>query len=470
MPLDANNCVLYGYVRSAKGLPVQGVSVLISSPATWPEPGFIIDTGVPVGEGEVDEDVEALSDVNGFWFVELRRERLVRVRIVRLKIDVTQRVPDTNNQDFYFWGFQPRIVDSRQFVLDPVNSPTVVDTTVVVKIDSLVLPQIMDLYEQIKIWRCATRNGVYVEVTAAAAPPVPTTRLELSDEAIFYEFAEAGTDPGLWYKASLFNATRSKDGPLSPPFRADAPDYAGVAIVDELKEHYLFGVDLTDDVGRPYPKSLYEGYLRSAIGWMERNLVVSLKPAAQVERQDFQIQDYIHYGYVQTDWVPLLVVDSVEFMLGDQVLFTIPPAWLQTDLVNGVIRLVPAQGALASVFLSSAGAYVGPGIIMYNDTFPGFLRVTYRHGFGLGQVPAEVKDCILKRAALGPLNIAGDLLIGAGIASLSTSAGGVSQSVGSTSSATNSGYGARILQYMKEIKEVLPGLIRHWRGIRATVV
>ncbi len=73
------------------------------------------------------------------------------------------------------------------------------------------------------------------------------------------------------------------------------------------------------------------------------------------------------------------------------------------------------------------------------------------------------------KAAIGPLNIAGDLIAGAGIANKSISLDGLSQSIGTTSSATNSGYGARILQYEKQMKHMLEGLRTHYTGIQMVV-
>jgi hypothetical protein len=58
-------------------------------------------------------------------------------------------------------------------------------------------------------------------------------------------------------------------------------------------------------------------------------------------------------------------------------------------------------------------------------------------------------------AAMLPLNIAGDLIAGAGIASQSLSIDGLSQSIATTASATSAGYGARIIQYQKELSQVM---------------
>ncbi len=70
-----------------------------------------------------------------------------------------------------------------------------------------------------------------------------------------------------------------------------------------------------------------------------------------------------------------------------------------------------------------------------------------------------------KYASCYQLNVAGDLIAGAGIASRSASIDGVSTSVGTTSSATNSGYGSRIIQYRKDIDKELPLIKRRYHGM-----
>ena len=56
----------------------------------------------------------------------------------------------------------------------------------------------------------------------------------------------------------------------------------------------------------------------------------------------------------------------------------------------------------------------------------------------------------------GPLNIAGDLVLGiAGVSGQSLSIDGLSQSISTTASATSAGYSARLIQYQKEIKETV---------------
>jgi len=80
-------------------------------------------------------------------------------------------------------------------------------------------------------------------------------------------------------------------------------------------------------------------------------------------------------------------------------------------------------------------------------------------------LPADIIRALGLKASLLALDVAGDLIVGAGIASISTSLDGLSQNVNTTSSATNSGYGARVIQYTKELKELMATLKATYRAL-----
>lgn len=79
-------------------------------------------------------------------------------------------------------------------------------------------------------------------------------------------------------------------------------------------------------------------------------------------------------------------------------------------------------------------------------------------------------DFVGLTAALLPLDTAGDLIIGAGISSLSLSMDALSQSISTTSGVENSGYGARALQYVKRLDSTIKRLTRRYRAINMMVV
>lgn len=462
VPADPRNCILYGFIRDAGGVAANRVQVLIGAPYARAEVGITTEAGQTFGEDQLDYDLEVFTDAAGYWQVELRQGMTARVTIPRLKIATEAVVPSVVRQDFTYWAYQPVISDSRKFVADPYGAPLVVDTSLLVRVDADISPLVLKLFDQVKLWAAPTRGGAYVEVTDA------TTRLELVDSRVFYELFQAGVAPGQWYRASYYNSARLIDGPLGPPFKNDPADYTAVITVDELKEYYLFGVSLIGDDGKPYARDMFEGYIRDAIGWFEREIDLSLKPVAVVESQDFNVADYDGWCFLQLNHVPVIAIDKIEFVLGNQSVFEVPAAWIHVKTDSGQIQLVPTAGSLGTAMLTTPGNF-GSLLIRMFSRVPDYIRVTYRHGFSIRNIPPEFKNLIAYRASFGPLNIAGDMLGGAGIASASLSQDGISQSYSTTSSATNAGYGARLIQYTKEIKERMPAIKRYYHGIRAVI-
>jgi hypothetical protein len=88
----------------------------------------------------------------------------------------------------------------------------------------------------------------------------------------------------------------------------------------------------------------------------------------------------------------------------------------------------------------------------------------------LDRFPIDLKELVGKIASFPALNIAGDLLGGAGIASQSISIDGLSQNFNTTSSATNAGYGARLIQYRQEIKDWVPTMQKYFHGVKIMAV
>jgi hypothetical protein len=231
--------------------------------------------------------------------------------------------------------------------------------------------------------------------------------------------------------------------------------------IEFLKEVYLFGVNLTDDKGNPYPDTLFEHYIRAAWDWAERHLGVSLRPETIVgETHDYFIKDYIHWAWLDLTVVPIESVSEVRFEYPvSESQFVFPSDWItfnpRKETASARIQILPRTGALSEILITRAGNLL-PILEGANNYVPDVFAVDYQAGFRSDEIPNDVKHLIGMQAAIGPLNIAGDLLVGAGIASKTVSMPGLSQTVNTTSSATNSGYGSRILEYQKEIKDLLP--------------
>ena len=68
------------------------------------------------------------------------------------------------------------------------------------------------------------------------------------------------------------------------------------------------------------------------------------------------------------------------------------------------------------------------------------------------------------KSAINPLDVAGDLIIGAGISDLHVSVDGLSQSIGTTASAMYGGYSARIQSFQKQYKTLMNTLRSKYRS------
>jgi len=73
-------------------------------------------------------------------------------------------------------------------------------------------------------------------------------------------------------------------------------------------------------------------------------------------------------------------------------------------------------------------------------------------------VPMAMIKAISYIAAMLPLDISGDLIAGAGIAQFGIAVDGLEQNIATTASATNAGYGARILDYKRQFNDMMDAL------------
>jgi hypothetical protein len=244
--------------------------------------------------------------------------------------------------------------------------------------------------------------------------------------------------------------------------------------IDYLKTNYLFGLDLSDDDGNPFPDQMFIAAIRYATAFVEKKLDLLLTPQTVEETHDYIVEEYRQFGFFQVDKRPLNKVESVSAVYpfssngNSQSIIDYPESMISVPIPeSGQVQLIPNAGSMAQFMLGRGADYL-PLIRSGRGNYPSLFRIKYNAGFT--QIPDDIKHCVSLYASLNILDIAGDLIVGAGIASKSISIGGLSQSINTTSSATNAGYGARILSYQKQAKVLLPTLERFYHGLRMTVV
>lgn len=342
------------------------------------------------------------------------------------------------------------------------------------------VPTVIEMgFDRLVVERSVNLGVTYTEVT------LPIDRPVLEKGKITYSWIDRSGAPAYLYRTRYLDSRRYENliaagTPAATAFEdatsdpSDPIEGVGLATqciltVDQLKQRYLFGVDFRDDAGRFLDDRTFQFYILQAIEWFEHQLDIKLLETTFVEKQDYNINDYQAYNFIQLDNYPVISVEefNVQYPTG-QTVVNYPAEWIRLDKEHGHIRVVPTAGTLSEILIGQGGSYL-PAIYNGLHTLPHLFEIRYTAGFEDCRVPANILDLIGMFASLGPFNIFGDLIAGAGIANVSLSIDGLSQSVGTTSSATNAGYGARIIQYLKQIKEQIPVLRRYYKGIRMAV-
>lgn len=185
------------------------------------------------------------------------------------------------------------------------------------------------------------------------------------------------------------------------------------------------------------------------------------------ERTDWDWRNAIQWSNITTRYTPLRTLTSVKYKFPSGSEVTIPTDWFYAT-ETGNINLVPSWGTF-STFMITAGGYWYPTIYQH-DYIPGCVYLTYDAGFDATDVPTDIVHYIGLMAAIPIFDILGDLILGAGIATQSIGIDGLSQGIGSTSSATNAGYGARIITYTKEANHLRDVIKNYYKASKRIFV
>ena len=235
-----------------------------------------------------------------------------------------------------------------------------------------------------------------------------------------------------------------------------------------LKERYLFGIDLTDDTNTPFPDALFETAIASAVETVGNELdIVLTDKSSFTDRVDANIIDADSFFLTRLRKRPIWSVEKLEVQLGDFQAISLPISYvLVREALSGQVQVVPGKELSFTLAYTGGSPLFGYESLVPRVYTPGWFNYTYTAGYnGTDKpYPADIQDAIGLLAAILPLDTAGDLIVGAGIASKSMSMDGLSTSINTTSSATNSGYNARAISYMNRYKTLMGSLRAKYKG------
>lgn len=237
----------------------------------------------------------------------------------------------------------------------------------------------------------------------------------------------------------------------------------------EMLETYFYGIDICKD-GKIISNEMMTMYLKSATEEVERSLDIKILPQIIHESHDFWLNDWKAWGYIPLTY-PAKKAFDLEGYISDVQQIKYPTEWLNTRKTNDGylysrnLYLLPTAGTAQSnaVVVSGITPHLG---FFGNKQIPNYWRATYCTGFD--DIPKDLLNFIGKLASINLFHILGDIILGAGIASQSIGIDGLSQSISTTSSATNAGYGARITGYLADMKLTWPKLKAQYKGFTHT--
>ena len=241
----------------------------------------------------------------------------------------------------------------------------------------------------------------------------------------------------------------------------------------DIRSIYLFGIDVRGINGEVMSDDDITFYITSAQQELEKWLNLKFRKQVVEESQSFYRDDWRHWGFMRVTY-PVVCPLKLDGFLNKVKQISYPSDWLTTkrintspELYNRNVYLVPAGSATShSEAVIFSGLIPNLGVVGAKH-IPNYW--TFRYVTGWDRVPEDIINAVGKIASISVLNVFGDILLGAGIASQSLSIDGLSQSIGTTQSAENSAFSARIKQYLSELKKDLPHLKDYYRGFSMAV-
>ena len=222
----------------------------------------------------------------------------------------------------------------------------------------------------------------------------------------------------------------------------------------ELVERYFFGIPIKDPSGNVMSEKSLSFYIKAASEQVEGYLNLKLTRQIIEETLSYNFNDYYSWGFIPTSF-PVLQAHSLVGYIGSIQQVIYPPEWLSVKRTND------PTGQHRAVYLVPSVGTVGHNSVVYNgispvvgwfgqQTIPNYWTLVYCTSFK--ETPSDILDFIGKLAAINVFYQLGDIILGPGIASQSIGIDGLSQSIGTTLSASKSGYGARVTSYIEDLK------------------
>lgn len=239
--------------------------------------------------------------------------------------------------------------------------------------------------------------------------------------------------------------------------------------VQQLKDRYLFGVDLKDEQGNDLKDEVIQHYIDSAVSFMEHKLDIIIMPTTIEENYDYRAIDYTHFNFIQLKKKPVSEVIEMKAKFPNNIeLVKYPSDWFVLEKEAGQIQLSPVEGTFSGLIITQGGSYV-PLIYGSRDYWPHLFQITYKAGFDADCIPTIINEMIGMQASIRIFDILGDIILGAAIASENVGLDGANVGKTTTASAMYSGFSARIGSYQKSLNDYIDVVRKYYNGFSFVV-
>ena len=253
-------------------------------------------------------------------------------------------------------------------------------------------------------------------------------------------------------------------------YKVPEGEWGTILTPDDIRYTYVWGTDFKSSQGNRFTDEQIQFFIDAGLAEIERQLNISIrkkriKSELTVEEKklqkkvdyddeetpyDFTYRKIQRYGMIQTKQRPILNVSRCTLINKGQTddVDLLPSIVL--DKKNGVLKFFKRPYKPSDTWLGISQAISHYGAETWNSHL--FYAVDYEVGFETSDdVPDDLRQIIGELIAMAILNIIGDGLM-SGLSSTSLSMDGVSESYSSTMSATSAYFGARLVEYRKDVE------------------
>ena len=251
-------------------------------------------------------------------------------------------------------------------------------------------------------------------------------------------------------------------------YKVPEGEWGTILTPDDIRYTYVWGTDFKSSQGNNFSDEQIQFFIDAGLADIERRLNISIrkrriKSELTVEQQklkkgvdfdeeealyDFAYRKIQRYGMIQTKQRPILKVSRCTLINKSESNVDLLPS-VVPDKKNGVLKFLKRPYKPSDTWDGISTSISRYGSETFNNHL--FYAVDYDAGFETSDdIPDDLRQIIGESIAMAILNIIGDGLM-SGLSSTSLSMDGVSESYSSTMSATSAYFGARLVEYRKDV-------------------